>query len=68
MLNSTTNEETPRTCCSCNEPEFAWDNVGLNAQGLCPDCASEGDYPTGYEADDERPYGWDVPEDEYPDW
>lgn len=28
----------------------------------------DGDHPTGYEADDERPYGWDVPEEEYPDW
>jgi hypothetical protein len=51
--------------------------------GVCGDCYADiradedyaaedpdidGDYHTGYEADDERPYGWDVPEEEYPDW
>ena len=68
MANSTTNEETPRPeprCPRCGNSEDA-----PNDHDLCENCveAMEDDYPTGYEADDERPYGWDVPEDEYPDW
>ena len=52
MCTTCNNDETPRTCSSCNEPEFAWGNVGLNAQGLCPECVSEGVAvpPTRYDA------------------
>jgi hypothetical protein len=63
MANSTTNEETPRP-----EPKGSRENRWEIA---CYGDAPEGDEApeyTGYEADDERPYGWDVPEDEYPDW
>jgi hypothetical protein len=79
MPNSTTNEETPRPeprCPSCGSSEDA-----PNTYDLCENCVDaldseyapedpgiDGDRPTGYEADDERPYGWDVPEEEYPDW
>lgn len=91
MLNSTTNEETPRPeprCPRCGNSEDA-----PNSHDLCENCVEAmeddcdtfdpgpepdwdafsdgmGDFEpaTGYEADDERPYGWDVPEDEHPDW
>lgn len=67
MSTTHNNEETPRTCTVCGV-EIHPDSPG------CYDCAEAlgvgraTDYATGYEADDERPYGWDVPEEEYPDW
>ena len=68
MSTTHNNEETTRPeprCPRCGNSEDA-----PNSHDLCENCveAMEDDYPTGYEADDERPYGWDVPEDEYPDW
>ena len=72
MCTTHNNEETPRPepCCPrCGNSEDA-----PNSHDLCENCLEawevleEGDLPTGYEADDERPYGWDVPEEEYPDW
>lgn len=68
MPNSTTNEETPRTCATCGA-EIHPDLPGCCDDEWAPeDPGIDGDHPTGYEADDERPYGWDVPEEEYPDW
>jgi hypothetical protein len=73
----TSPSEPSRTCTCCNG---STDDVGPLCpiegpyHGICGDCyadirADEQEaYHTGYEADDERPYGWDVPEEEYPDW
>ena len=80
MCQSTTNNpaETPRTCAVCGVGEITrqgWcDDCGCVETGPEPDFDAYsdgmGDFEpaTGYEADDERPYGWDVPEEEYPDW
>ena len=55
-----------RICVACGDGILT--NEGFcNICGTCDGDPVE-DLPTGYEADDERPYGWDVPEDEYPDW
>ena len=80
MSTTHNNEETPRTCATCGA-EIHPDSPGCydcaEAYGVgratddewAPeDPGIDGDHPTGYEADDERPYGWDVPEEEYPDW
>lgn len=39
MPKCTANDETPRNCNCCNEPEC--EVYPLNADGLCIDCASE---------------------------
>jgi len=66
MCATCNNDETPRPepTCPCGNRTTICDECGFGQL----DCPSDGDLPTGYEADDERPYGWDVPEDEYPDW
>ena len=59
--------QTEWLCAGCAErlsqPEYTCDD-----EWAPEDPGIDGDHPTGYEADDERPYGWDVPEEEYPDW
>ena len=69
--------ETSRPCCACGA-DHALDRVRATPAGdlchMCAEdtradmCADAHERATGYEADDERPYGWDVPEEEYPDW
>lgn len=58
MANSTTNEETPRPAMIINLAK----GQSEEEPELCEEPGEEGAW------DDERPYGWDVPEDEYPDW
>jgi hypothetical protein len=80
---TTTPAEPSRNCVCCNgstDDVGPLCPIEGPYYDLCGDCyadiradedfnGDEGEvYHTGYEADDERPYGWDVPEEEYPDW
>jgi hypothetical protein len=77
MSTTHNNEETPRTCTVCGGDEIT---QGMCGDCGCVETGPEPDFDaysdgmgdfepaTGYETDEERPYGWDVPEEEYPDW
>ena len=60
MAYSTTNEETLRPAMVIN---LAKRNANPDEEReYCEEPGEEGEW------DNERPYGWDVPEEEYPDW
>jgi hypothetical protein len=58
MSTTHNNEETPRPAMIINLAK----GHSEEEPELCEEPGEEGAW------DNERPYGWDVPEDEYPDW